>query len=294
VIGTGSLDGFAAGALMSVVCAMAITDPRRVRRPPAARGGAQAAERNGWVCEHVMASEAVGFGLAAEAAVVVEASAVRIEAAGAGLAAAEVAGPEGTAEAVETARTGMAWTGLAGAGLADEPFGAEAERLARPEEVGAQGTGCSADGRYGSAAVGYGSRHRCGDPIPYGAPRDGVSPGSASEQGAFQGSVDLQTPFSGSAVCSNAFADSAFSRIAFPDGVFRFAGGRSRRDAHPDIEFSDAELALVPFACPRRPEARRLPRHAAPSIGLGSRIARIRSRMTGLFATRALVSGARG
>ena len=36
-IGAGSLDGFAAAALMSVVCAMAITAPRRARRPSAAR-----------------------------------------------------------------------------------------------------------------------------------------------------------------------------------------------------------------------------------------------------------------
>src|SRR5215469_1497601 len=93
VIGTGSLDGFAAGALMSVVCAMAITTPRRARRPPAARGGAQAAERNGWLCQH---AEAVGLGLAAEAAVAEAASAVMIETAGTGLAAAEVAGPEAT------------------------------------------------------------------------------------------------------------------------------------------------------------------------------------------------------
>jgi hypothetical protein len=184
VIGTGSLDGFAAGALMSVVCAMAITAPRRARQPSAA------------------AAEVVAGGVAAEA-------------------------PRGELAGV-TVETRLA-------------IGAEAERLARPEDVGAQDTGCSAGGRYGSAAAGYGSRHRPADPIPVG-----------------------------------------------------FACGRSRHDAHPDIEFSDAKLVLVPFASPRRPEARRLPRHAAPSIGLGSRIARIGSRMTGLFATRALVSGARG
>lgn len=42
-IGTGSLDGFAIGALMSGACALAITAPRRARRPSAVRGGAQAA-----------------------------------------------------------------------------------------------------------------------------------------------------------------------------------------------------------------------------------------------------------
>jgi hypothetical protein len=248
-----------------------------------------------------MAAEAVGFGLAAQVAMAVAsaaaAKAVRIEAAGTGLAAAEVAGPEATAEAVETARTGMACTGMAGAGLADESFGAEAERLARPEEVGAKRTGCSAGGQYGRAAGGYRSRHRRGDPIPFGPPRDGVSPGSTSEQSAFPGIVALQSPFPGGAVRSNAFADSAFPRSAFADSVLPGMGSacrRSRHDAHPDIEFSDAELALVPFASPRRPDARRPPRHAAPSIGLRSRITWIGSRMTGLFATRALVKGARG
>jgi hypothetical protein len=176
VIGTGSLDGFASAALMSVVCAMAITAPRRARRPSAARGGAQAAERDGWLCEHVMAAEAV-----------------RIEAAEAGMAAAEA-----TAPAVP---------------------------------------GAAAGGRYGKTAAGHRSRRRRGEPTPGRAPRDGVSPG---------------------------------------------------------IVFPDAEVALVPFGSPRRLEARRLPRHAAPSVGLGSRITGFGSRMTGLFATRALASGARG
>ena len=176
VIGTGSLDGFAAVALMSVVGAMAITAPRRARRPSAAGAGARSAERNGWLCEHVMA-----------------AGAVRIDAAGAGVAAAHA-----TAAAV---------------------------------------TGAAARGRYGKAAAAHRSRRRRGDPTPGRAPRDGVSPG---------------------------------------------------------IVFPDAEVALVPFGSPRRPEARRRPRHAVPSAGLGSRITGFGSRMTGLFATRALASGLRG
>jgi len=68
----------------------------------------------------------------------------------------------------------------------------------------------------------------------------------------------------------------------------------SEQSAFPGSVFPDAEIALVPFASARRPEARRLPRHAAPSVGLGNRITGIGSRMTGLFASRALASGARG
>jgi hypothetical protein len=72
------------------------------------------------------------------------------------------------------------------------------------------------------------------------------------------------------------------------------SGGRSRREAHPDVVFPKADLPLVTLMSPRRREARRQPRHAAPSVGLGSRIAGFGSRMTGVFATRALASGARG
>src|ERR1700730_5390032 len=69
-IGTSSLDGFAIGALMSGACALAITAPRRAqaRQAPTARGGsAGAAERSGWLCEHVLAAEPVWPVVAAEA-----------------------------------------------------------------------------------------------------------------------------------------------------------------------------------------------------------------------------------
>lgn len=156
----------------------------------------------------------------------------------------------------------MAWAGLAEAGLADEAFGAWAERLARPEELGTRGRGRPAGGLEGKAAGGYQSRHRRGDPISVCAPCDGVSPSRVSLQSAF--------PLVG------------------------LSGGRWRRNTYPDVVFPDGELTGATFAGRRRPEARRLPRHAAPSVGLGSRITGIGSRMTGLFATRTLASGARG
>lgn len=61
VFGTGSLDGFAIGALMSGACVLAITAPRRARarQASAAReGGTLAAKHNGWLREHVMAADA--------------------------------------------------------------------------------------------------------------------------------------------------------------------------------------------------------------------------------------------
>lgn len=200
VIGTGSLDGFAFGALMTGACALAITGPRRARRSSAARdGAARAAERSGWLCEHVMTAEAAGSGLAAEAAA-----------------------------SGQTA-------GAAGSGPAVEIFGARSERRARREDLAAHGKGRSAPGRESRAAGGYQSRHRRGDPIP-----------------------------------------------------------GPRREAHPHAAFADAELPERTFGSPTRPEVRRLPRHAAPSVSFGSRITGLGSRMTGLFATRALASGARG
>src|SRR5260370_7280443 len=68
-IGTGSLDGFAIGALMSGACVLGITAPRRAqaRHVPRARAGAVGAERSGWLCEHVMAAGVAGTGVAAEA-----------------------------------------------------------------------------------------------------------------------------------------------------------------------------------------------------------------------------------
>jgi hypothetical protein len=73
-----------------------------------------------------------------------------------------------------------------------------------------------------------------------------------------------------------------------------FSDGRPWRDARSGIVFPDVELAPALIASARRPNARRPPRHAAPSVGLGSRMTGIGRRMTGLFATRALASGARG
>jgi hypothetical protein len=218
VIGTGSLDGFAFGALMTGACALAITGPRRARRSSAARDdAARAAERSGWLCEHVMRAEAAGSGLRAEAA----GSGLRAEAAGSGLRA-EAAGSGLRAEAAES-------------GLAAEISGAALERRARREDVGAHGKGRSAPGREGRAAGGYQSRHRRGDPIP-----------------------------------------------------------GSRREAHPHVVLADAESPERTFVSPTPPEVRRLPRHAAPSVSFGSRITGLGSRMTGLFAARALASGARG
>jgi hypothetical protein len=56
------------------------------------------------------------------------------------------------------------------------------------------------------------------------------------------------------------------------------------------VEFPDVAFPDGTFGTSKRPDARRLPRHAAPAVGLGSKVSHW---MTGLFA-RPATSGARG
>ncbi len=80
----------------------------------------------------------------------------------------------------------------------------------------------------------------------------------------------------------------------FPDWASRedwpFPGGASRDRGRPDVEFPDVAFPDGTFGTSKRPEARRLPRHAAPAVGLGSKLSHW---MTALFA-RPATSGARG
>jgi hypothetical protein len=134
--------------------------------------------------------------------------------------------------------------------------GAGQERLARPDEFGTFSHGRPAAG-WGGRVGGYRSRHRLGDPIPGSAPWDDVSPDAGYQGGAFP-------------------------------------GWGPARGAQPELMFPDDEFSDYTFRSARRPEVRRLPRHAAPSAGFGSRITGLGSRMSGLFAARTLASGARG
>lgn len=241
MIGAGSLDGFAIGALVSGACALAITSPGRMRKRRAARdGGSPLTDASsGWLCEHVMAHE---YRMAAEERV-----------ASAPILSGEHRIPDaGTPDMIsDHSRVG----------------GAADERLALPEELGTHGADALADGR-GSRALGYRSRHRIGDPVPPrpspGAPQDHALPGAASpDRRAGDGpSRNGARP----AFPDSAFPESALPGIASPNGV------------RPDVAFPDGSFG--------RPGTRRIPRHAAPAVGFAAR-------MTGLLATRALVSGAR-
>jgi hypothetical protein len=87
----------------------------------------------------------------------------------------------------------------------------------------------------------------------------------------------------------------------FPDWASRedkpSPNGASRDRRRPDVEFPDVAFPDGTFGTSKRPEPRRLPRHAAPAVGLGSKVSHW---MTGLFASneagmgRWAGSGARG
>jgi hypothetical protein len=68
--------------------------------------------------------------------------------------------------------------------------------------------------------------------------------------------------------------------------------GASREHRRPDVEFPDVAFPDGTFGTSKRPEPRRLPRHAAPAVGLSSKVSHW---MTGVFARpRPVTSGARG
>jgi len=80
--------------------------------------------------------------------------------------------------------------------------------------------------------------------------------------------------------------DSGRLEPAFPDWASGddapFPDRASREDRRPDVEFPDVAFPDGTFGTSKRPESRRLPRHAAPAVGLGSKVSHW---MNGLFAS---------
>jgi|GEM_PF-2566486 len=80
--------------------------------------------------------------------------------------------------------------------------------------------------------------------------------------------------------------DHARRESPFPDWASRddrpFPSGASRDRGRPDVEFPDVAFPDGTFGTSKRPDARRLPRHAAPAVGMGSKVSHW---MTGLFAS---------
>ncbi|HTT00214.1 MAG TPA: hypothetical protein VMI33_26740 [Streptosporangiaceae bacterium] len=168
--------------------------------------------------------------------------------------------------------------------MAAEAFGADAERLVLPE--GLDDGPVAPSGPGGRAAGGYRSRHRLGDPLP-----SVPAPGLVSQDGYVGAAVPEEVlpaegsrpgALPGAALPGSAIPAGTSRPAAFPESAFR---GAHRDAALPDLAFPDGT-----FGTGRRPEARRLPRHAAPGVGFSRRLSGL---MASLAAARALL-GAHG
>lgn len=236
LIGAGSLDGFAIGALASGACFLAITALRRGRKRYGLALSDGRGPKEGWLCEHVMAAEA---------------------------------------------------------------FPAYAERLAQPyipdlepesEDNRLDAAGPD-DGVSGADQFAHADEFAHADQFAD-ADRDGSADRDGEDDPASQGDdgLDWMSPLSQGDQAGQergwAFLASGYGRAA---GSYH---SRHRRGAHrpPELAFPDET-----FGTSRRPDVRRLPRHAAPATGLSSRLsARMSSLMTSLIATRVLTGGAHG
>jgi len=139
-----------------------------------------------------------------------------------------------------------------------------AERVAQPQPHAQDDAAWSSPAGHDSRPAAYRSRHRLGDPVPGRAAPGGVSGRRARRRGAFLPGAFPSWASQDDAQPDTPFPDVASCDVAFPDGTFRSS---------------------------RRPEARRLPRHAAPAVSFGAKVS---GRVMGLFAARPLAGGAPG
>jgi hypothetical protein len=337
VIGAGSLDGFAIGALMTGACALAVTAPRRTRgrKAPSARDRAVAAEEAGWLCEHVMAAEAGASEVAAEAVVAGGSSALAaapVPTSGEtppgltsretppgltsretppGLPSRET--PPGLPSALIpqqlisaayvprlpslTMRTATMRTALpsetvvpelVAAGMAHGLVAQAVASALAAAPVGSVVTAETADPFLAAAPAGLVQAAEAADLTVAAA---AVAPAPGAE--AFDTGAERLVPLgeSGAQARRGAAkgAGSYRSRHRLGNPV---AGGMPQARAEP--VFPDPPQSDRAPGGARRTEARRPPRHAAPSLSFGSRLTGFGSRMTGLLAPRALATGARG
>ena len=249
LIGVGSLEGFAVGAATSAAFFLTITALRRMRRRQAAAAGARG--------------------------VSVSAGGAEVGGLDAGLRSLEALGPEAERVAQSqpaqddqsqpVAQGGQSQPGAQIDQLQPVAQGDQLQLGARDDQFqpGApDDAGCTAPtGRDGRAAA-YRSRHRLGDPIPGRVAHGGASADRTRRSIAFPHSTFPGWASRDDAQLGSPFPDAAPCDAAFPDGTFRSA---------------------------RRPEVRRLPRHAAPTVSFGTKVS---GRVTGLFAAWPLAGGA--
>jgi len=279
LIGAGSLDGFAIGALATGACFLAITAPRRARKRHAlalSDGHVLGSRphdglRAEWLCEHVMAAEA--FPVNGER--LAQPDIPDLQHLGqAGTAGTAGQAGQGPGQAFTAGQAGQGPGEAFTAGQAGQGPG-EAFTAGQAGQGPGQTFPAAGNGR---AAGSHRSRHRrLGDSLP----------GSASPRRRFSGRASAPRR----AAWADDLLPAATSRhAAFPDSAL--PGGESRGGAHrlPELAFPDDT-----FGDSKRPEVRRLPRHAAPGISLSGRLStRMSSLMTSLTATRALIGGVHG
>jgi hypothetical protein len=196
LIGAGSLDGFAIGALASGACFLAIAAPRRAhrRRALALDEGAAigSGSHDGWLCEHVMAAEA--FPADAERLVSPDRSDVHPDETGS-------TGAEGRA-----GRTGTAGESLRRAFLASRGGRTSGSYRSRHRRLGGSVPGGATSGRKFAGASALRKAAWPDNPLPAGTSRHAAPPESAPHDDESRGSVRP-------------------AELAFPDGTF----GNSRR-----------------------------------------------------------------
>jgi hypothetical protein len=270
LIGAGSLDGFAIGALASGACFLAITASRRARKRHALAlsDGPALGPRphQAWLCEHVLAAEA----FPADAERLAQPDMLDLQ------------HPDQEGGPGEAGHVGQDLGRMLRAGRvfsAGRMFravrGGRAGRMFRAGRGGRAGVMFRA-GRDGRTAGSYRSRHRrLGDPIP----------GRASPGREFSGRADAEREV---ARPGDLLPPGTSRHAAFPDSALH--GGASQGGAHrlPELAFPDDTCRDS-----RRSDARRLPRHAAPGASLNRRL-RMSPLTTSLTATRALIGGAHG
>jgi hypothetical protein len=253
LIGAGSLEGFAVGATLSGALFLAITAPRLVRRRQAAAVGTRGVPASA-SCVETSSTQAGAF----------DAGLCGVEAFGAEAERMAHRGAQDEAERSAQPQPGAQDDQPRPGAQDDQPRpGAQDDQPQPAAQDDASWTlPTGRDGRDGA----YRSRHRLGDPIPGPSAGDGAPVGRTRRGGAFQPSAFQPSAFPGWASRDDQpdtpFPDVAFSDVAFPDGTFKSS---------------------------RRPEVRRLPRHAAPAVSFGTKVS---GRVTGLFAARPLAGGA--
>jgi hypothetical protein len=285
LIGAGSLEGFAVGATVSGALFLAITAPVRVRRRQAAAAGTRG-----------VPVSASGMETSSAETGTFDAGLCGVEA----FEAEAMAQPQPRMAQPQTRmaqpQTWMAqpqtWMAQPQTWMAQPPA-----PVAQPQPGAQDDTSLtSPTGRDGA----YRSRHRLGDSIPGRAARGGVPVGRSRRVGRTwrvgrtrRCGVPLGRTWRvgrtrlGGVPVGRSRRGGAFPPSAFP-------GWASRDDAQPDtpfpeVAFSDVAFPDGTFRSSRRPEVRRLPRHAAPTVSFGTKVS---GKVTGLFAARPLAGGA--